>query len=80
MTSTRGLLINGAEVDAQSGKTTEVRNPHTGTLYATVAAAAPQDVSSAVAAAAAAAPAWAALPPYRRRAILSKAGDLLEQR
>ncbi|MFD7655569.1 aldehyde dehydrogenase family protein [Actinosynnema sp. NPDC059797] len=80
MTIHRELLIGGREVAAQTGRTTDDTTPLTGGVYATVAAAGPADVTLAVDAAAAAFPAWAALPPARRRQVLSAAADLREAR
>ncbi|MDN3027418.1 aldehyde dehydrogenase family protein [Streptomyces sp. S.PB5] len=78
MPITRELFIGGKDVPAASGRTTEDLNPYTGEVYATVAAAGPEDVRRAVDAAEAAFPEWAALAPFARRAILLKAADLLE--
>ncbi|MGW5606125.1 aldehyde dehydrogenase family protein [Streptomyces sp. NPDC003753] len=76
----RELLIGGKDVPAASGRTTADVNPYTGDVYATVAAAGPEDVRRAVDAADAAFPAWAALAPFARRAIFLKAADLLDAR
>ncbi|MFF5493954.1 aldehyde dehydrogenase family protein [Streptomyces aquilus] len=80
MPITRELLIGGKDVPAASGRTAEDLNPYTGEVYATVAAAGPEDVRRAVDAADAAFEEWAALAPFARRAILLKAADLLEGR
>ncbi|WP_020141012.1 aldehyde dehydrogenase family protein [Streptomyces sp. 351MFTsu5.1] len=80
MVITRELLIDGKEKGAQSGRTTPVINPATGQMYATVAAAGVEDVSSAVDAAQAAFEDWARLDPSARRAVFVKAADLMEQR
>ncbi|MFD9035262.1 aldehyde dehydrogenase family protein [Streptomyces sp. NPDC059567] len=80
MAVTRELLIGGREVPAASGRTTEDLDPYTGEVYATVAAAGPEDVTRAVDAAHAAFPAWAALAPFARRAVFLKAADLLDAR
>ncbi|MCL6672584.1 aldehyde dehydrogenase family protein [Streptomyces panaciradicis] len=79
MVITRELLIDGKEKGARSGRTTSVINPSTGQMYATVAAAGVEDVSSAVDAAQAAFENWAGLDPSTRRAIFVKAADLMEQ-
>jgi acyl-CoA reductase-like NAD-dependent aldehyde dehydrogenase len=76
----RELLIDGKDVPAASGRTTVDVNPYTGEVYATVAAAGPEDVRRAVDAAEAAFPAWAELAPFARRAIFLKAADLLDAR
>lgn len=80
MTTTRELFIGGKDVPAASGRTTEDVNPYTGEVYATVAAAGPEDVTRAVDAADAASDSWAALAPFARRAIFLKAADLLDAR
>ncbi|MFC3572228.1 aldehyde dehydrogenase family protein [Streptomyces yaanensis] len=80
MPLTRELLIGGKDVPAASGRTTVDVNPYTSEVYATVAAAGPEDVTRAVDAAAAAFADWAALAPFARRAIFLKAADLLEAR
>lgn len=78
MPITRELFIGGKDVPAASGRRAEDVNPYTGEVYATVAAAGPEDVRRAVDAAEAAFPEWAALAPFARRAILLKAADLLD--
>lgn len=80
MPITRELLIGGKEVPARSGRTTDDVSPYTGEVYATVAAAGPEDVTAAVDAAHAAFEGWAALAPSARRAILLRAADLLDER
>ncbi|MEU6878731.1 aldehyde dehydrogenase family protein [Streptomyces sp. NPDC046712] len=80
MVVTRGLLIGGGEMPAASGRTTEDLDPYTGEVYATVAAAGPEDVTRAVEAAHAAFPAWAALAPFARRTVFLRAADLLDAR
>ncbi|MFC4905888.1 aldehyde dehydrogenase family protein [Actinomadura gamaensis] len=80
MPITRALLIGGKDVPARSGRTTDDVSPFTGEVYATVAAAGPEDVTAAVDAAHAAFEGWAALSPFARRAIFLRAADLLEER
>ncbi|GAA3337222.1 aldehyde dehydrogenase [Amorphoplanes nipponensis] len=80
MTENRSLLIGGEEVAAADGRTTEDLNPHTGDVVATVAAASPADVTRAVDAADAAFAGWSTTAPTERRRILTRAGDLLEER
>ncbi|MFJ2828125.1 aldehyde dehydrogenase family protein [Streptomyces sp. NPDC087263] len=80
MAITRELFIGGKDVPAASGRTAEDINPFTGEVYATVAAAGPEDVARAVDAADAAFADWAALAPFARRAIFLKAADLLDAR
>ncbi|MFD5074028.1 aldehyde dehydrogenase family protein [Streptomyces sp. NPDC058371] len=74
----RELLIGGKDVPAVSGRTAEDIDPFTGEVYATVAAAGPEDVTRAVDAADAAFAEWAALAPFARRAIFLKAADLVD--
>lgn len=78
MPITRELFIGGKDEPAASGRRAEDVNPYTGEVYATVAAAGPEDVRRAVDAAEAAFSEWAALAPFARRAILLKAADLLD--
>ncbi|MGI5517024.1 aldehyde dehydrogenase family protein [Streptomyces sp. CA-106131] len=78
MPLTRELLIGGKDVPAASARTTVDVNPYTGEVYATLAAAGPEDVRRAVDAADAAFEDWAALAPFARRAIFLKAADLLD--
>jgi acyl-CoA reductase-like NAD-dependent aldehyde dehydrogenase len=80
MPLTRELLIGGKDVPAMSARTTVDVNPYTGEVYATLAAAGPEDVRRAVDAADAAFADWAALAPFARRAIFLKAADLLDAR
>ncbi|MFD7711196.1 aldehyde dehydrogenase family protein [Streptomyces sp. NPDC059786] len=80
MPLTRELFIGGKDVPAVSGRTAEDIDPYTGEVYATVAAAGPEDVVRAVDAADAAFADWAALAPFARRAIFLKAADLLDAR
>ncbi|WP_447009232.1 aldehyde dehydrogenase family protein [Saccharothrix hoggarensis] len=76
----RGLHLGGRDVPAADGRTTADLDPHTGEVYATVAAGGPADVRRAVEAAHAAFPSWSALPPSSRRRIALKAADVLEAR
>ncbi|XUL86338.1 aldehyde dehydrogenase family protein [Streptomyces galilaeus] len=80
MPLTRDMLIDGKDVPALSGRTTEDIDPYTGEVYAYVPAAGPEDVRRAVDAADAAFAQWAALTPFVRRGIFLKAADLLESR
>lgn len=80
MPITRQLFIGGKNVPAASGRTEEDVNPYTGEVYATVAAAGPEDVTRAVDAADAAFDSWAALSPFARRAVFLRAADLLDER
>src|ERR1700761_5203968 len=58
--------------------TFERRNPVTGEVASTASAATADDARAAASAAAAAFPAWSALGPNARRALLMKAADALE--
>jgi acyl-CoA reductase-like NAD-dependent aldehyde dehydrogenase len=80
MPETRSLLIGGEQLAASDGRTADDLNPHTGEVYARVAAASPSDVAKAVTAASDAFPAWSTTPPTQRRRILNRAADLLEER
>ena len=72
-------LIGGAWVPASDGATFENRNPaDTSDLVSTHAAATERDARAAVDAAAAAFPAWRAMAPGKRAAILDKAAAHLE--
>ncbi|HEX4791994.1 MAG TPA: aldehyde dehydrogenase [Actinospica sp.] len=76
----RGLFIAGAETPAASGRTTVSVNPWTGAPCATVAAGSAEDVTRAVDAAAEAFESWSRTKPAERRAILTRAADLLAAR
>ena len=71
------LLINGQDVDAQSGATFERKSPITGEVVSTAAAAGVADVVAAIAAAQAAFPAWSATSPLKRRELLQAAAAKL---
>jgi phenylacetaldehyde dehydrogenase len=75
----RGLVIDGAERPAATGRSFEVINPATGEPLAEVAEAGSADVDAAVAAARAAQPGWAALPPGRRADLLWALGSRIEE-
>lgn len=72
------LHINSQNIAAQDGRTFERRNPVTDELASTAAAASPQDALLAVEAASRAFPAWSAMGPSERRALLNKAADELQ--
>src|SRR3984885_13167086 len=74
------LWIGGRLVAANSGATFERRNPASGAIVTSAAAAQRADATAAADAAAAAFPAWSTLNPGARRAKLNKAADLLEAR
>jgi len=71
------LLIGDNDVAAAGGATFQRKDPVTGEVATTAAAGGVADVNKAVEAAAAAFPAWAAMAPTARRALLLKAADLM---
>ena len=71
------LIIASKPVKAEGGRTFTRLNPISGQLATTAAAASVSDAAKAVDAAAAAFPAWSALGPNARRAILLKVADQL---
>jgi benzaldehyde dehydrogenase (NAD) len=75
---TISMLINGERVPASSGATFERRNPLDGSVATTAPAATVTDALAAVEAASRAFPAWSALGPGARRALLMKAAAALE--
>lgn len=74
------LIVDNLERAARDQGSFERRNPLTGTLASSSAAATPEDAVAAVESCAAAFRGWAATPPEVRRRILIKAADLLESR
>jgi len=74
------MLIGGERCAAATGATFERRNPLDGSVATRAPAATPVDALAAVDAAAKALPAWAALGPGERRALLAKAAQTLEAR
>ncbi|RQR96297.1 MULTISPECIES: aldehyde dehydrogenase [unclassified Burkholderia] len=74
------MLINGERTMARDGATFERRNPLDGTVASTAPAATVADAQAAVHAAAAAFPAWSAMGPGERRALLNRAADALEEK
>lgn len=72
------MLIAGERVAASNGATFERRNPLDGQVATRAPAATPADAARAVDAAAAAFPAWSAIGPGERRALLMKASHALE--
>src|SRR6266545_470047 len=73
-------FIGGEWVDAADGATFEDRDPYTGDVVATVAAAGAEDARHAIEAADAAFAAWSAAPPAERQRVFLKAADVLEGR
>ncbi|MFL9909697.1 aldehyde dehydrogenase [Paraburkholderia sp. RL17-337-BIB-A] len=74
------MLINGTAVQASNGATFERRNPLDGEVATRAPAATVADAVAAADAAAAAFPAWSAMGPSERRALLMKAAHALEAR
>ena len=74
------LVVNNKDMAAGDGKTFERHDPLTGELVTRAAAATVEDARAAADAAAAAFPAWAAMLPSARRALLLKAADVLASR
>ncbi|KAI1349312.1 aldehyde dehydrogenase [Xylaria sp. FL0043] len=74
------LFINNEYVEAKNSKKLEVYNPKDGSLIANdVALAGENDVDAAVAAAEAAFPAWKKTPAMKRRDLLLKLADLVDE-
>jgi succinate-semialdehyde dehydrogenase/glutarate-semialdehyde dehydrogenase len=74
------MLIDGARVEADSGRTFEVRDPATGEVVGTVPEAGRAETRRAIEAAARAFPAWAELPAARRADVLVAARDAMTER
>ncbi|GAA4066008.1 NAD-dependent succinate-semialdehyde dehydrogenase [Agromyces indicus] len=75
-----GLFIGGEWVEAEGGKTFEVRDPSTGEVIKSIADASAADGIRALDAAVAAQDAWAATAPRERGEILRRAFDRLIER
>ncbi len=73
------LLSDGASHPASNNAVFERCNPATGEVATRAAAAQPDDVDKAILAARQAFPAWAAMLPGARRALLQKAADIMEK-
>jgi acyl-CoA reductase-like NAD-dependent aldehyde dehydrogenase len=73
-------FIGGKWLAAADGATFEDRDPYTGDVVATVAAAGADDAREAIEAAAAAFPTWSSAPPAGRQRVFLKAADVLEGR
>jgi malonate-semialdehyde dehydrogenase (acetylating)/methylmalonate-semialdehyde dehydrogenase len=78
MTKTLQHYVNGAPVDGDSGRFSDVFNPATGEVQARVPLASQAEVDKVVAAAQAAFPAWAATSPLRRARVMFKFKELVE--
>ncbi|MBB3455754.1 malonate-semialdehyde dehydrogenase (acetylating)/methylmalonate-semialdehyde dehydrogenase [Rhizobium sp. BK313] len=74
-----GHFIGGKHVAGTSGRTSNVYNPATGEVQATVALADVADIRAAVENAKAAQPKWAATNPQRRARVFFKFVELLNQ-
>ena len=74
-----GLFIGGEWVDAEAGRTFDVRDPATNAVIASIADATPADGIRALDAAVAAQESWAATAPRTRSDILRRAFDLVQQ-
>jgi acyl-CoA reductase-like NAD-dependent aldehyde dehydrogenase len=75
---TTDMLIGGQACVASNGAVFERRNPSTGEVATRAAAATLDDVDTAIAAARDAFPAWSAMLPGARRALLLAAADRME--
>ncbi|MFD9891697.1 gamma-aminobutyraldehyde dehydrogenase [Amycolatopsis sp. NPDC059027] len=73
-------FVNGEFADAADGRTLDIVNPATGTVYATSPLAGESDVDSAVSAAAKAFETWRDTTPAERQLALLKIADALEKR
>lgn len=76
----RALFIDGAWMQAQSGRRLAINDPATGAPVGSTAMAAAADVDRAVKAAARAQPGWAATHADDRARIIHRAADLVAQR
>ena len=73
------MLMNGALVGAQGGKTIQVRNPANGEIVGDVPRGTIADVDAAVTAAAKAFPGWAATPASKRAAMMHEAARKMRE-
>jgi len=80
MTTTLTNVIDGKDVPAADGRTTDIVNPATGAVFATAPISSAQDVDAAYAAASRAFESWRRTTPAERQAYLLKLADALEQR
>ena len=74
-----GHFIDGKHVAGTSGRTSNVYNPATGEVQATLSLASDAEILAAVDSAKAAQPKWAATNPQRRARVFFKFVDLLNQ-
>ena len=70
--------VNGEWMEAEGGRTTEIRNPATGEVVDTLPRCSAKDTQKAIDAAAAAFPAWSAMTAEERGRILLKAADIVK--
>jgi betaine-aldehyde dehydrogenase len=80
MTRAMKSFVNGAEVEAADGRTTDVLNPATGEVYATAPLSGPADVDAAMEAAAVAFETWRDSTPSERSLALYRIADAIEAR
>jgi len=73
------MLIGGELVDAQSGKTIEVRNPANGEVVGTIPRGSQADVDAAVGAARKALPGWAATTGSKRAQLMHEAARKMHE-
>lgn len=73
------MLIGGDWVSESSGGRREQINPATGKVLTSFGMAGPTEIDGAVRAARAAFPAWRAMPPNERRALLFRLASLLDE-
>ncbi|MCB1355247.1 MAG: aldehyde dehydrogenase [Maritimibacter sp.] len=75
---TVAFVVNNTDMDASDKATFDRIDPVTGAVATTAAAAKAADAAAVARAAGAAFPAWAALGPSARRALLNKAADIMD--
>jgi betaine-aldehyde dehydrogenase len=80
MSETLKNFVNGAPVDAKSGKRSDVVDPTNGEAYATAPVSGPEDVDAACRAAATAFASWRDSTPSDRSRMLLKFADAIEAR
>ena len=73
-------FVNGQQVDAADGQTTDVVNPATGEAYATAPLSGAADIDAAMGAAAAAFEEWRDSTPSERSLALYRIADAVEAR
>ena len=79
MTHEYAHFIHGKSSPAQNDRFSQVFNPSTGEVTATVALASPVEVDQAVQSAAQALPGWSSLNPQRRARVMFKFKQLVEE-